>query len=122
MQTITSFRDLHVWQKSMDLAVRCYQLAQRLPKGDQMVLGHQLRKSSVSMPSNVAEGWSRHSTPFYIQHLWIAHGSGGELETQLEIGRRLGLIVPDEAEMLIADAQEVGRMIHGLVRTLKAEP
>ena len=120
MPTITSFRDLHVWQKSMDLAVRCYKLAQRLPKSDQMVLGHQLRKSSLSLPSNVAEGWSRHSTPFYIQHLWIAHGSGGELETQVELGRRLGLIMPDEAEVLIADAREIGRMIHGLVRTLKS--
>ena len=69
MTTINSFRDLLVWQKSMDLAVRCYKAAQRLPKADQMVLGYQIRKSAVSMPSNVAEGFSRHSTAFYIQHL-----------------------------------------------------
>ena len=54
MNNITSFRDLLVWQKSMDLAVRCYKTAQKLPKADQMVLGYQIRKSSVSMPSNVA--------------------------------------------------------------------
>ena len=119
MQTIKSFRDLQVWQKSMDLAVRCYRTAQRLPKQEQMVLGYQLRKSSVSLPSNIAEGFSRHSTAHYIQHLWTAHGSGGELETQLELGTRLDLVVPREAELLIADAQEVGKMINGLVSSLE---
>jgi len=68
----------------MNLAVRCYRTALKLPKQDQMVLGYQIRKSSVSMPSNVAEGHSRHSAPHYVQHLWTAHASGAELETQLE--------------------------------------
>jgi four helix bundle protein len=108
MTTITSFRDLLVWQKSMDLAVRCYQPARKLPKQDQIVLGYQIRKSSVSMPSNVAEGHSRHSTPFYVQHLWTAHASGAELETQLELGARVEIIESGEADLLIRDAQEVG--------------
>jgi four helix bundle protein len=119
MTQIQSFRDLFVWQKAMDLAVRCCRTAQRLPKSEQMVLGYQLRKSSVSMPSNVAEGFSRHSTPHYIQHLWTAHASGAELETQVEIGSRLELFTEKEAEILIRDAQEVGRMINGLVRSLE---
>lgn len=119
MTNITSFRDLLVWQKSMDLAVRCYRTAQRLPKLEQIVLGYQLRKSSVSMPSNVAEGFSRHSTPHYIQHLWTAHASGAELETQLEMGSRLELFTTVQGELLIRDAQEVGRMINGLVRSLE---
>ena len=119
MNNITSFRDLLVWQKSMDLAVRCYKAAQRLPKAEQMVLGYQIRKSAVSMPSNVAEGFSRHSTAFYIQHLWTSHASGAELESQLEIGSRLDLIPTANAEILVADAQEVGRMINGLVRSLE---
>ena len=67
MMKIESYRDLIVWQKSMDLAVRCYRAAQALPKSEQQVLGYQLRKSSVSIPSNIAEGHSRHSTPHYIQ-------------------------------------------------------
>jgi four helix bundle protein len=66
----------------------------------------------------VAEGHERHDTPVYIQHLWIAHASGAELETQLELGRRLEIVSPDEASALIAGAQEIGRMIHGLVRSL----
>ena len=78
---IRSFRELFVWQKSMDLAVRTYRVAQHLPRDDRPVLGYQLRKSSLSMPSNIAEGFSRHSTPHYIQHLWTAHASGAELET-----------------------------------------
>ena len=76
MMKIESYRDLIVWQKSMELAVRCYRAAQALPKSEQQVLGYQLRKSSVSIPSNIAEGHSRHSTPHYIQHLWTAHASG----------------------------------------------
>ena len=118
MPSITSFRQLILWQKSMDLAVQCYQLARRLPRSEQDVLGYQIRKSSVSMPSNVAEGFSRHSTAFYIKHLWTAHASGAELETQLEIGRRIEI----DAERLIADAQEVGRIINGLVRSLERGP
>ena len=119
MSTITSFRDLLVWQKSMDLAVRCYRTAQRLPRTEQQVLGYQLRKTAVSIPSNIAEGFSRHSTASYIQHLWISHASGGELETQVELGKRLNLVAGSESEILIADAQEIGRMINGLVRSLE---
>ncbi|HEX2462957.1 MAG TPA: four helix bundle protein [Vicinamibacterales bacterium] len=122
MPSITSFRQLILWQKSMDLAVQRYQLARRLPRSEQDVLGYQIRKSSVSMPSNVAEGFSRHSTAFYIQHLWTAHASGAELETQLEIGRRIEIVSERDAERLIADAQEVGRIINGLVRSLDRGP
>ena len=122
MPSITSFRQLILWQKSMDLAVQCYQLARRLPRSEQDVLGYQIRKSSVSMPSNVAEGFSRHSTAFYIQHLWTAHASGAELETQLEIGRRIEIVSERDAERLIVDAQEVGRIINGLVRSLERGP
>ena len=119
MTKITSFRDLLVWQKSMDLAVRCYRTARTLPKQDQLVLGYQIRKSSVSMPSNIAEGKERHSTPHYVQHLWTAHASGAELETQLEVGARVEIIPVDQADLLIRDAQEIGRMLNGLIRYLE---
>ena len=86
-----------------------------------MVLGYQIRKSSVSMPSNIAEGKSRHSTAHYIQHLWTAHGSGAELETQLELGARVEIIPLDLADVLIRNAQEVGRMLNGLIQSLEPE-
>jgi len=92
MAKINSFRDLFVWfvwQKAMDLAVRCYGVSRRMPKDEQGVLGYQIRKCAVSMPSNIAEGKARQSTAIYMNHLWIAHGSGAELETQLELGARV---------------------------------
>ena len=69
MSDIKSFRDLILWQKSMDLADRCYTRSLRFPREHQIVLGHALRKSSVSIPSNVAEGFGRHYTASYINHL-----------------------------------------------------
>jgi hypothetical protein len=62
MAKINSFRELLVWQKSMDLAERSYRLTRRFKREDQLVLGHEIRKSSVSMPSNIAEGFGRHHT------------------------------------------------------------
>ena len=118
MPSINSFRDLLVWQKSVDLAVKCHLVAKRFPRDEQPALGYQIRKSSLSMPSNVAEGFSRHSTAFHVQHLWTAHASGAELETQLIVGTRIGVVKELEAEALIHDAAEVGRMINGLVRSL----
>jgi four helix bundle protein len=122
MPTINSFRDLIVWQKSLDLAVRCYILARQFPRADQAVLGHEIQKSAVSIPSNIAEGQAGHYTPKYINHLRIAQGSRGELETQLEIGQRVRLVTQDEADILIADAQEIARMLHGLIGSLDVLP
>ena len=119
MDTIKSFRDLLVWQKSIDLAVHCHRIAKRFPRDEQPALGYQVRRSSLSIPSNVAEGFSRHSTGFYIQHLWMAHASEAELETQLTVATRIGVINEVEAEALIRNAAEVGRMINGLVTSLK---
>lgn len=119
MSTIHSFRDLLVWQKAMSLAERGYRMTKRLGRDDQMVLGFQVRKACTSVPSNIAEGFGRHSTPAYVNHLWIANGSNNELLTQLEIGRRVELINPQEADALIADAEEVGRMLRGLVTSLE---
>jgi len=64
--------------------------------------------AAVSIPSNIAEGKSRRSTAVYIQHLWVAHGSGAELETQLEIGVRVKVVPADEGSALVSDAQEIG--------------
>jgi four helix bundle protein len=119
MSKLQSFRDLHVWEKSVDLAVRCHRLAKRFPRDEQPALGYQTRKSSLSMPSNIAEGFARHSTASYIQHLWTAHASGAELQTQLIVGTRIEIASEAEAAVLIADADEIGRMLHGLVSSLE---
>jgi four helix bundle protein len=119
MPEINSFRDLIVWQKAMDLAVRCHHVVRTFPKAEQFALGHQIRKSSISMPSNIAEGFSRHSTPSYIQHLRTSYASGAELETQLELGQRIRVVSEAEADALIAGAQEIAKMINGLVHSLE---
>ena len=119
MAKLNSFRDLLVWQKSLDLAVRCHRIARRFPRDEQPALGYQTRRSSLSIPSNIAEGFARHSTASYVQHLWTAHASGAELQTQLLVGTRIEIVSEAEASTLIADAEEVGRMIHGLVAALE---
>jgi four helix bundle protein len=91
----------------------------RLKRDDQLVLGHEIRKSCVSIPSNIAEGFGRHYTPEYIHHLRFSTGSDNELQTQLELSKRIAIVKRDEAAILIADAEEVGRMLHGLIDSLQ---
>jgi four helix bundle protein len=117
--TLTSFRELFVWQKSMNLAERCYRMSKRFGRDDQMVLGFAMRKSCVSVPSNIAEGFGRHYTPAYINHLWIANGSNNELQTQMELGHRVQIVSEHEAASMIADSEEIGRMLRGLVVSLE---
>jgi four helix bundle protein len=105
--------------ESMGLAERCHDVAKRLPRDEQPILGYQVRKSALSLPSNVAEGFARHSTAFYVQHLWTAHALGAELQSQLELGQRIKVVTARDAEMLIGDAEEIGRMLYGLVASLE---
>jgi four helix bundle protein len=77
------------------------------------------RKSSISIPSNVAEGANRHALPAYVNHVNIAMGSEGELFTQLEVGRRLGYVSSKELEKVFSDLAEIGRMLNGLATSLE---
>ena len=119
MAKLHSHRELVVWQKSMNLADRCYRMTRRFKRNDQLVLGHEIRKSCVSIPSNIAEGFGRHYTPEYIHHLRFSSGSSNELQTQVELPRRVEIVGAEEAALLIADAEEVGRMLHGLIGSLQ---
>jgi four helix bundle protein len=85
MGEIRSYQDLDVWQRSMDLVVSCYRLADRFPRSEAFGLSLELRRSAVSIPSNIAEGHGRKGTGEYLHHLSIAHNSLMELETQLEL-------------------------------------
>ena len=94
-------------------------MTRRFKREDQLVLGHEIRKSSVSMPSNISEGFGRHHTAEYIHHLWFANGSSNELQTQVELARRIEIVPVEDATALIADAAEVGRMLQGLIGSLE---
>jgi four helix bundle protein len=113
-----SFRELTVWQQSMDLAVEIHAAAARLPPSERFDLGRDLRKTVRSIPSNVAEGFNRHSRASYRFHVSVALGSQGELETQVELARRLGHLSDSEADRLQMLIATVGRLLHGLWRSL----
>jgi four helix bundle protein len=117
--TVESYRDLEVWQKAMDLAVAAYQLTEAFPAHEKFGLCAQIHRAAVSVPSNVAEGHGRSITREYLHYLAIAHGSLMELETHVELSARLGFTTRPEAEELLRDAAECGRMLHGLIRRLK---
>ena len=82
-----SYRELIVWQKSMELAEKVYLLVKALPKEETYALSDQMRRAAVSIPSNIAEGHARQSQKEFLQFLCIARGSRAELETQLLLAR-----------------------------------
>ena len=115
MAAIKSYKDLIVWQKAMDLVVEIYKLTDRFPKCEIYGLTSQMRRASVSIPSNIAEGRKLSSRKEFIRFLTIAYGSGTELETQIEIAKRLNYLSPDDS--LIADQilNEVMRMLNKIL-------
>ena len=90
------YRDLVVWQKAMALVKNTYWVINQLPKDERFALADQMRRSVISIPSNIAEGYERRSTKEYIQFLFIANASRAELETQLEICKMLGYFENEE--------------------------
>lgn len=119
MSGVCSYRDLKVWQKAMDLAVHGYDATSDFPAAERYGLTSQIRRAGVSIPSNIAEGHSRGTTALYIHHLRIALGSQAELETQLEIARRLKLIRPKAFETCSAEARVVGKLLNAIIKKLQ---
>jgi four helix bundle protein len=111
---VTSYKDLSVWQKAMDLVEDCYHVTDSFPRSEEFGLKSQMRRAAVSIPSNVAEGNVRHASKEYCRFLAIALGSTVELETQAAIARRLRLLSTQDAETLISRCQEIGKMLNGL--------
>ena len=113
-----SYKDLIVWQKGMALTLCMYQLTELFPKNEQYGLTAQMRKSSASIPTNIAEGSRRGTKKDYRNFIVIAFGSGAELETQIEISKRLSFgksIDFSAAERLLS---EIMKMLNGLQRSL----
>ena len=114
---VQSFRDLLVWQKGMDLAVLVYEISHKFPRSERFGLTSQVRRAAVSIPSNVAEGKAVGGQT-YPRHVKIALGSEAELQTQLELVKRLKMLNERDADDLIAQTSEVGRMLTGLLNSL----
>ena len=118
---VQKYEDLIVWQKAMDLVTEVYGLAKLLPGDEIYALSNQMKRAVVSIPSNIAEGQERNTTKDFINHLYIAKGSKGELETQLLICVRLQFLKQSQ----IAKAQnllsEIGKMLNALIQSLSAK-
>ena len=119
---VNSYRELVVWQKAMDLVVEVYRLVKLLPREERYALSDQMRRSAVSIPSNIAEGHTRNSTKEYIQFLSIAKGSNAELQTQLSICSRLGYLSNEQISKVIVLSEEVGKMISSIQKKLIPNP
>lgn len=117
---IKSYRDLIVWQKSMQLVTDVYRLTRDLPKEEQYGLLSQIRRSAVSIPSNIAEGYGRKSTSDYIRFLQISRGSLYELQTQIEICLNLDFLSRQDFDDIYEKSSEIERMLNGLIKKVKA--
>jgi four helix bundle protein len=117
---IKTYKDLIVWQKAMKLVKKIYQITAHFPKNEEYGLTIQMRKGSISIPSNIAEGYGRRRTGEYRHFLSISMGSLYELETQTEIGRMLEYIPQEEYDSLTLDIDEVERLLASLIEKLSA--
>jgi four helix bundle protein len=118
MSPLLSFRDLDVWQKSMDLVVDVYELTRTFPRSELYGLTDQTRRAASSVPSNIAEGNGRMYRREYAHHVSIARGSISELSTCLEIGRRLDYLSSAAAAPRLQRTDEISRMLLMLMRAL----
>ena len=108
-----NFRELKIWQRSMDLVVKVYKKTKTFPKEETFGITFQIRKSAVSVPSNIAEGAGRDSNQQFKHFLAISMGSDNELQTQIELSRRIGYITDEDAFDIIEEASQIYKMILG---------
>ncbi|MEN4761483.1 four helix bundle protein [Chryseobacterium sp. C39-AII1] len=116
---MANFKELLVWQKSIDFVTEIYKITDTFPKDETFGLKSQVRRASVSIPSNIAEGNSRRSKPDYLQFLKISRGSCAEVETQLIISKNLKFLNEEECLKLNNDIIEISKMLNGLINSLK---
>ena len=116
-----SFRDLIAWQKGMALVTEVYVAARSFPSSERYGLVNQLCRATVAIPSDLAEGCGRLSKKEFLQMVARARGSSYEVQTQLEASRNLEFLSPSEYEKLIANTQEVSRLLNGLIKNLQRQ-
>ena len=114
-----SYKDLIVWQKAVAMVTDVYRATQSFPKDETYGLSSQLRRSAVSVASNIAEGQGRLSKREFRQFLSQARGSLIEMETQVVIGANLGYVSQDTLRSLMAVSGEVSRLLHGLMKSIQ---
>ncbi|MEO8158316.1 MAG: four helix bundle protein [Betaproteobacteria bacterium] len=116
-----SHKDLDVWRLAMDLAQDVYEVSKGFPRDEQFGMTSQMRRAAVSIASNIAEGAARNGQREFNQFFYIALGSASELETQLEISKRVGLIAEPDFARLDPMLARIAQMLRGLIRSVKSE-
>lgn len=112
------YRDQFIWQKAIDLSVRCYKLTEYFPKTEIYGISNQIRRSSVSVASNIAEGYGRKGKGEYLQFLHIALGSLRELDTQLIISLKVEMAKSHYIESVLKDADEMQKLLKSTINKL----
>jgi four helix bundle protein len=118
MGNLTTYKDLILWQKSMELVKETYSLVKKLPKEETYALSDQMRRAAISIPSNIAEGNGRKSKIDYVRFLDISRGSLYELETQIYIGMMLNFFKENETQTVFLLITEINKMINSLITKL----
>ncbi|MEJ5102889.1 four helix bundle protein [Chryseobacterium sp. MYb328] len=116
---MANFKELLVWQKSIDFVTDIYKITDAFPKNEVYGLTSQIRRAAVSIPSNIAEGNSRRSKPDYLQFLKISRGSCAEVETQLVISKNLIFFSEEDYLKLNQEIIEITKMLNGLINSLQ---
>lgn len=112
-------KDLDVWKLSIEFVTEIYNLTKDFPKEEQFGLTNQIRRASVSIPSNIAEGAGRRSDKEFLQFLYISMGSIQEIDTQLLISLNLSYLMKSEYEILLTKLDQISKMISGLIKFVK---
>ena len=118
MEKIKTYKDLLIWQKGIEIVKETYLICKEIPKDELYGLQSQIKRSSVSIPSNIAEGWGRNYTKNYIQFLKYSRGSLLELETQIIISRELGFISTESYNKIQGLITEESKMLNAFIKSI----
>ncbi len=116
---LRNYKDLKVWSKSYQLCLDVYKHTKYFPKDEKYGLVSQIRRSAISVPSNIAEGYGRKTTPEYVRFLYIAYGSICELETQVLLSGDLHYIKSNSIKTLLGTIGDVERMLMALIKSIE---
>lgn len=116
---LRTYKDLIAWQKSYKLCLDIFEATKLFPRSELFALTNQIKKSALSIPSNIAEGYTRQSTQDYLRFLNIAYSSLAELETQILLAKDLKYITKDTYTQIKQLHEEVQRIMYGLIKSLK---
>lgn len=119
MKGFKTYKDLKIWQKGIDLVSEVYLATKDFPQEEIYNLTSQMRRSAVSVPSNIAEGWGRESDKSFIHFLRMSKASLFELETQIVIASNLEYISGERMEVLLSFIEEEGKMINAFIKRIK---